>query len=256
MADPILSIRFGGEEIGRIFADELPVELKPSVPIRSGASLEFVDCGGAIHRHDILETDGWCHLSVRLHASRVCQGDGIVSDQPDFDPQALPRGKAAGYRFQPFFHSTVADPPDLRGQGLFARGLHYRGIVTPGNVLLSCECDVCRRSFLTHSFHSGFSDLGYMYSASGAYTLTIPADIPGAPAPRSAPEPVALAELEQRLAAAPDGSRFRYSNPFRCPHCGAAFIDFEAHPGLREQEYYGLYLVGSSLLHLDDEARA
>ena len=71
--------------------------------------------------------------------------------------------------------------------------------------------------------------------------------VPGSPAPLSTPEPNALAALEQSLPLAPDGSSYSYRNPFRCPHCGDPYINFEANPGMRESEYYGNYFEGSQL---------
>jgi hypothetical protein len=120
-------------------------------------------------------------------------------------------------------------------------------MVTPGSIVLSCECDACHRSFLIRSYHAGFSDSGYFYSASGKYTITVSSNLAGAPAALAEPESAALAALEANLPAAPDGSRFAYMNPFRCPHCCAPYITF-ADPGSRSAEYYGNYFVGSDLL--------
>jgi hypothetical protein len=75
--------------------------------------------------------------------------------------------------------------------------------------------------------------------------------IAGAPAALSEPDPIALAALENRLPKAPDGTSFSYLNPFRCPHCGASYIDFRKHPGLRKSEYYGNYFAGVELLRYE-----
>ena len=155
-------------------------------------------------------------------------------------------------RFQPFFISGAKVSNDeMRGRGLFHRGLHFSGNITPGNVILSCECDCCKRSFQIHSFHSGFSNAGYFYSGSGNYTLTLSDRIPGCPAALSKPDPAGLAALEAKLPLAPDSTSYTYTNPFRCPHCFAPYIDFESHPGDRVSEYYGNYFVGSEPLRLE-----
>jgi hypothetical protein len=88
-----------------------------------------------------------------------------------------------------------------------------------------------------------------MYSDSGRNTIVIDDTIPGAPLPLAGPDMTAIAALERQLPRAPDGTSFKYANPFRCPECSASFVDFETHPGQREQEYYGLYLPNSELLH-------
>lgn len=83
-----------------------------------------------------------------------------------------------------------------------------------------------------------------MYSDSGVYTLVIDEHVPGAPPAMGKPDTNALRALEAVLPAAPDGTPFRYINPFRCPHCHQPYIDFRTHPELRENEYYGNYLFG------------
>lgn len=108
---------------------------------------------------------------------------------------------------------------------MFYRGLHYPGLITRGNISLSCICDHCGVSFRLQSFHAGFSNCDYMYSSSGLYTLVY----------REAPAtPIT----------APDGSTFARLNPLRCPHCQAPYIDFERYPSLRNTEYYGHTLFG------------
>lgn len=251
----VLNVLLNGEEIAVIKASDLPCEVTPSRPIRPDALLEFVDGAGTRHAHSLGDLSGWLHLSVRVHKSLVCQSDCIVSNSENLDPTALGSGSAAGIRFQPFFlPGSSGDPNALLGQGLFRRGLHFSGTVTPGSVRLSCECDHCRRTFQIQSFHAGFSNVGYMYSGSGANTLIIDDSVPGAPPALGKPDMKKLAALEAILPPAPDGSRFSYLNPFRCPHCARPYIDFEAHPNLREQEYYGNTIFSVSPIHYEPSA--
>jgi hypothetical protein len=98
--------------------------------------------------------------------------------------------------------------------------------------------------------------VGYFYSGSGKHTLFVGMEVPGCPAPLSEPDAALLAALEAALPPAPDGTPFRYTNPFRCPHCPAAYIDFERHPEYRPKEYYGNYFVGSELIHYEPPAGA
>ncbi|QWT18967.1 hypothetical protein KPL74_14580 [Bacillus sp. NP157] len=248
----LLTVRVNDTDVCTITEGELPCEKTPSVQVAPGSSVSFIDEEGTVHRHDLGQASGWMHLSIRVHESKACQADGVVSDSPMFDREAVTRGEATGIRFQPFFlPGAPMSNADMAGKGLFGRGMHFSGSVTPGYILLSCECDACHRSFLIRSYHAGFSNLGYFYSASGRFTLTVGTMVPGSPAPLAAPEADALAALERALPAAPDGSRFGYLNPFRCPHCRAPYIDFAAHPGLREQEYYGNYFDGSELLRYE-----
>jgi len=247
--ESLLIVKVNGKEICRINATELPCEKTPSVNADAGSAVEFIDCQGVIHKHELGEAAGWYHFSIRVYPNLACQADCVITGSEQFDTQALAQGKANGIRIQPFFISGAKVPnEELHGKGLFSRGLHFNGTVTSSNVVLSCECDRCHQSFQIHSFHVGFSNSGYFYSASGKYTITVGNHVPGCPAALSTPDPSELSALEAALPLAPDGTRFRYANPFRCPHCAAPYIDFEGHPEIRPGEYYGNYFVGSQLL--------
>lgn len=248
-ADTLLSVRVDGVERCSIAVEEIPCERAVSIKVTPGSIVSFVAADGTEHNHDLGQVNGWAHFSIRVHKNRACQSDCVVSNSAQFDPAAFARGDAVGIRLQPFFlPGSTASNSELKGRGLFARGLHFSGTVTRGNTVLSCECDECHRSFLIRSYHSGFSNAGYFYSESGRYTLVVSSAIPGAPAALSEPDPVALAALEDRLPRAPDGTSFSYLNPFRCPHCAAPYIDFRADPNLRKSEYYGNYFAEAELL--------
>lgn len=249
--DAILTVRVDGNTVATIRAGDVPCEVQPHVQIDSGATIAFEDSAGAVHRHDLPVRSGWLHLSVRVHPNFGCQADAVVTALSDHPP-GTPLGDGdTGIRFQPFSLAEAPAAPDLSGRGLFARGLHFGGPVTPGDILLSCECDVCGKAFIARSFHAGFADVAYFYSASGRYTLTVDAALEGAPAPLSEPDPAAVSVLEARLPPAPDGTRFAYHNPFRCPHCNAPYIDFAAQPTQRPGEYYALYFPDTPPIRFD-----
>lgn len=251
-APAVLHVQVNGVELCTFYVDDLPAEKNPSVRLDTDSSVSFIDASGVAHTHSLGQDRGWAHFSIRLHANRGCQADCVISDSPAFDPDALSQGKAIGIRFQPFFLSEAAvSNTTFSGKGLFSRGMHFSGSVTPGSVMLSCECDHCHCSFLIRSYHAGFSESGYFYSASGKYTITVSHRVPGSPAPLSTPQPEALAELERLLPDAPDGSRYGYLNPFRCPHCGDPYINFADNPGMRENEYYGNYFADAALLRYE-----
>ncbi|MBB5866344.1 hypothetical protein [Xanthomonas sp. 3058] len=251
-AAPLLIVRADGQALCSITAQDLPCEMTPSARLAANRTLEFIDATGDIHAHDLGEASGWFHFSIRVHPNLGCQADCVISQSEQRDPDEFAAGKVSGIRFQPFFLPGAAvRNTALAGKGLFSRGLHFSGMVTSGNVILSCECDICRRSFRIRSYHAGFSDAGYFYSASGKYTITVDSHIPGSPAALSEPDAKELAALEAALPLAPDGSAYAYLNPFRCPHCSAPYIDFVANPGLRAGEYYGNYFDGATLLRYE-----
>lgn len=244
-SDILLVMRLNGDEIDQVSADAIPCELTSSRQITPGAIVEFEASNGARHTHSLGELSGWAHFSLRVHAGLACQADCAVTATETYDPQDLMSEKGLGIRFQPFFlPGSKGDPEELRGRGLFRRGLHFSGTVTPGSVRLSCECDECHRSFHIQSFHAGFSNCEYMYSASGKYTLIMDSRVEGAPGALGTPELALIKKLESSLPLAPDGTAFKYLNPFRCPHCSAPYIDFERFPDQRPTEYYGNCLFG------------
>jgi hypothetical protein len=248
----ILEVVVDGKTVAKIGQKDLPCERTPSVWITRDSRLECVPRGGTSIVHHLDHEEGWAHFSVRVGAGLACQIDCVVSQEPKFDPTAIASGRATGIRFQPFLLPGARDSNAIfAGRGLFFRGLHFSGTVTPGTVTLSCVCDECRKSFRVQSFHAGFSGVGYFYSTSGRYTLTVSEHVPGAPPALGKPEAVALAKLELLLPAAPDGTSFSYLNPFRCPHCGSPYIDFTKYPEQREGEYYGNTLMGEQPIRFD-----
>lgn len=241
----LLTVLLNGDEIAQVKDGDQPCELTPARHVLPGAAIEFVDSADRRHVHSLAELAGWAHLSIRVHESLACQADCAVTESEVYDPQELLTGTGSGIRFQPFFlPGSKGDPASLVGQGMFRRGLHFSGTVTPGSVRLSCECDFCARTFHVQSFHAGFGHVGYMYSDSGDFTLIIDENVLGAPPALGKADLDALRTLETVLPQAPDGTAFKYMNPFRCPHCRQPYIDFKAHPELREGEYYGNCLFG------------
>jgi len=254
-AAALLEVLIDGSVVATVRENEVACEREFSVPISRGSAVEFLLDDGQLFRHHFAHEEGWAHFSVRVGGGFACQPDCVVSAAAKYTPELLSSGKATGIRFQPFLLSRAQDSNEkFAGRGLFYRGLHYSGTVTPGYVSLACSCDACHKDFRLKSFHAGFSNLGYFYSGSSAYTLVVNEQTPGAPPALGKPDLTALRDLETRLPRARDGTMFKYMNPLRCPHCAAAYIDFERFPEQRENEYYGNTFMGQSVLRFDDGA--
>ena len=204
-----------------------------------------------IHRYSIetLETNPdlagqFLHSSIRILGNSAVMIDGIISRSHKSCPEWTDDNYEA-VRLQPFFLSNANEKNiQLIGKGLFDRGLHFSGTVTPGTVRCVCICDHCKQSFSLQHFHAGFSEVQYFYSSGSRETLIVPYNAL-ANMPTQLQEyldPSALEEVENRLTASSDG-KFRYFNSFKCPHCLAAFIDFERYPEMRPGEYYGNTLL-------------
>ena len=244
----ILKISANDALIASIEREQVPVSRQWTMRIDGPTAVCFEDQSGAIYRHDVPATSGWLFLSVFVQENLACLASALASPRQTREPDAPLEDDEIGVRFQPFFLSGADDVPDLAGEGLFARGLHFSGTITPSNITLSCRCDSCARSFLARSFHTGWLGETYFYSTSGRFTLVTDIRVGETRVGMSQPDYTSMPELEEALPLAPDGSTFSYPNPFRCPHCAAAYIDFQAHPALRETEYYGLRLMETPLL--------
>src|SRR5664279_4591150 len=119
-------------------------------------------------------TGQYFHSSIRILANSAVMIDGIISKSKKKSPQQTDNDYEA-IRFQPFYLSDKnEDNIALKGRGLFERGLHFSGTITPGGVRNICVCDICNLSFTIQHFHSGFSEIQYFYSTDSKETLTVP----------------------------------------------------------------------------------
>lgn len=100
--------------------------------------------------------------------------DGIISNSEASFPNWTDKDYEA-VRLQPFFLSNANNNNiGLIGKGLFDRGLHFTGTVTPTTVRCVCICDNCKQSFTLQHFHAGFSEVQYFYSTDSKETLVVP----------------------------------------------------------------------------------
>lgn len=244
---PILKVFIDDKEVCSAFANELPVEKNPEIELKGkNHILKLVDIEENEYVHALAWESGFFSFSIRVSEGLTCQSDCLWGNDKNLTTERFQKGEIKGIRFQPFYlPGCEGKPENLIGRGLFYRGFHFSGTITPGNVSLSCICDHCKSNFRIQSFHAGFSNSGYMYSSSGKYTIIIPGYIEGCPPAMGKAEMVKVRKLEGELPLAEDGTSFKYLNPFRCPDCHEAFIDFNRYPTDRENEYYGNYFFGS-----------
>jgi hypothetical protein len=247
----ILTALLGTQEIARITHRQAPVELRPSVPITSD-TLTFIDSRAKAYNYDLSsirrERAKWLHISIRVSDQFTAQMDGLVNDTSSVPEQLRGPNAPMGIRFQPMYlPECPKDPAELMGKGLFFRGLHYPGWVTPGSVSLMCICDYCAKSFRLQSFHAGFGFQLYFYCDMGTHTLVIPDSVIGAPPLTGLVDPEVVSEFDARLPRCERcGGHFKYYNPLRCPHCHQPYIDFDRYPRVRAVEYYGNNLYGDT----------
>lgn len=203
-------------------------------------------------------TGQFFHSSVRLLKNSAVMIDGIISNEPVKFSTWTDKNYEA-IRLQPFFLSDKeTENVKLKGQGLFQRGLHFSGTVTPGGVRAVCICDNCEKSFTVQHFHSGFSEAQYFYSTDSKQTLVVQLhQIKNIPAPLQKDiDTETLKVVEEQLPEPTIGKgKYKYYNPFRCPHCSATYIDFENNKDIRPTEYYGIYLINCEMQRLDDKQK-
>lgn len=251
----VLRVLLDMQELCSFNSSELPTEKQPVAELKSRHHLiHFVDSDGNARSFDLssvfAEGGRFLHMSVRVGPTFAVQSDCIVTGSEDENPQtAYQSGTTIGVRFQPFMlPEYTGDTSEIVGKGLFFRGLHFSGTVTPGNVSVLCLCDYCQKSFRLQSFHAGFADLTYLYCSGGPHTLVASSYIEDAPPVLGKADIKSVARFERRLPECNEcGGSFRYTNSLLCPHCREPFIDFKRHPQEREKEYYGNHLYGGSV---------
>jgi len=187
-------------------------------------------------------TDQFLHSSIRILRNSAVMIDGIISGSKVSCPGWTDKNYEA-IRCLPFFLSNKAEVNEqLIGKGLFERGLHFSGTITPSSVRNICICDGCNYSFSIQHFHAGFSEVQYFYSSDSAETLIVPygaiANLPSQL--QNDIDDSILESIESKLPVPGNGvGAFRFYNSFRCPNCLSAFIDFENNREIRPGEYYG-----------------
>lgn len=187
-------------------------------------------------------TGQFLHASIRILPNSGVMIDGIVSKSNTTHPSWKDDDYEA-IRLQPFFLSNANQYNlQLVGKGLFERGLHFTGTVTPSTVRNICICDNCSESFAIQHFHAGFSEVQYFYSSDSKETLIASYDSIE-DMPRQLQENISndvVGQIEKKLPQPSNhNGSFNYYNSFRCPHCLAPYIDFERHRDIRPKEYYG-----------------
>lgn len=201
-------------------------------------------------------TGQYFHISVRLLENDGVMIDGIISKQKDKHSDWRDSDYEA-IRFQPFFLTTadISTSRRIIGKGVFERGLHYSGTVTPTTVRVICICDNCNKSFTVQHFHGGFSDSQYFYSDDSKQTLIVPYDkIKNLPTQlQKDVDDKIIMEVEAELPQPTKGKgSYRYYNSFCCPHCFNPYIDFQTYKQIRPTEYYGLKYINDKFYSLDE----
>lgn len=155
------------------------------------------------------------HSSIRINSNYSIQIDGYISkDKNNFE------STDEGIRLQPFFLSNKENLNiEMKGKGMFQRGLHYNGYVSSGNIRLICICDDCKKSFSVEFYHAGFSEVQYFYSTNSKETLIVSYNNNLGKIPFQLQTEInekELKELEEKLPFTEDG-KFEYYNSFKCP---------------------------------------
>jgi len=201
-------------------------------------------------------TRQYFHTSIRLLENDGVMIDGIISKQEGKHPAWQDEDYEA-IRLQPFFLSTADHKltQQLVGRGLFERGLHYSGTVTPSTVRIICVCDKCNESFSIQHFHGGLSNSQYFYSDDSKQTLIVHyGEIKNLPTQlQKEIDPTVLDELEGELPKPTKGKgSYRYYNSFCCPHCLCPYIDLRTNKGIRQNEYYGNKYINDKFYAIAD----
>jgi hypothetical protein len=237
-------------------------EINPVLELLSATPEIKVFEDDKLTRDYMIETIEWnpnlkgqfLHTSIRILPNSAVMIDGIISTNKKTFPKWTDDDYEA-IRLQPFYLSDANENNlQLIGKGLFERGLHYSGTVTPFGVRNVCICDSCMKSFTIQHFHAGFSEVQYFYSSDSKETLIVPYSS-FENMSRQLQEEIdisALEKIEEKLPRPSSGEgTFKYYNSFKCPHCFAPFIDFK-NKAIRSKEYYGNTYVNKDSIRFHD----
>lgn len=212
MSDKILSVAFEGREICTFDHGHPHGEHWPSAQAQTAhPELVFADSRGTRRVFDLSfvrdERKDWVHFCIRVSSEYLVQPDLVFGESSEDPEQAFRAGEVSGVRLQPFILPESSKSYDvIEGRGLFQRGFHFVGIVTPGNVSLVCVCAYCDRNFRIQSFHAGMSNVAYFYCSDCTETLVASVDLEDAPPVLEEADPAALKRFEQRLPYAPNAA--------------------------------------------------
>lgn len=253
---PTLRVAYAGRQILEVYPREVPCDKRLIIDLhqeREQSNLEFVNSYDRVLSFDLASVwaDGAkrLYLSIPIGPSFAVQPDCLLSTDFTDPTESFRKCETLGVRMQPFYlPETPGRLSELVGRGLFYRGFHFSGVITPGNVSLLCLCDSCQKTFRLQSFHSGFSSLVYFYCSRGPHTLVVSSFLKDAPPWRGDADKRAVGRFESHLPACQQcGGEFRYMNSLLCPYCLRPYIDFLRHPGDRRVEYYGNHLYGQDV---------
>jgi hypothetical protein len=172
-----LMVELNGKAVVSIERGEQPVERRASIKV-DGPIVELTAREPSTSRRYVVrlaelpevgDEAPYVYLSVRILENHAGMIDCVLKRTPE-EP-AGPGSWDAGVRFLPWFLTGAAQVPDLKGKGLFARGLHFAGTVTPGNIVSACVCDACAAPFILRHLHAGFSKTQYFYCERGQRRL-------------------------------------------------------------------------------------
>lgn len=220
----ILTMLINGQELLKVKKKDLPFQNEIRLKLEKNSDIIFKDSLGNRSKYTNFHISGDAIFTIALHNNFACQVDCIVSKDTKTSEFNLSDTGVQGIRFQPFYIPQNKDMfnKSWEGLGLYARGLHYQGMMTPKNVFLCAKCHECRENFLFDSIHTGIIESQYMYSASGKYTLL-----------HSARKDIS----NSAIPLAPDDSDFKELNSFRCPHCSSEYIKFNSLEEKKSEHY-------------------
>lgn len=141
---PVLRLLLGSDEVCSVVASDLPADKQPTVELRRrDLELAFVDSRGHKRSFSMAsafdEGARFLHMSIRVSSTYAVQSDAILTETRNEDPRETFNRGSKGLRFQPFFlPESPSNAAVLVGRGLFYRGLHFAGTVSPGNLSLMC----------------------------------------------------------------------------------------------------------------------
>lgn len=186
-------------------------------------------------------------ICIRAHFLRdvpvaVLQIDGFVSENKETEKMT---NDNVGYRFEGHYltHGDALAQrrfENINGLDLYDKGLRYPGYSTPSCVRLIGVCQVCGKSITFRSGNIYLTSDEPVYSDDGLSVCSI-----------SSYETANPDFNKEEWMYQKSGKTYRYYNPFRCPHCGAPYIDYQKHPEMKSFGIAACYFLDNTVEKID-----
>ena len=227
-------------------------EKTPSINIVEKNSVALTYVLDNLPDEDYSEKFLYFHGYIRYYGEiPVLMGEGIIIENDwEAHPDMFNDFEKTIYRFENYYLGASFDESikneymKMRGADLEGKGLRLAGFLTPSNVRCVGICKDCGKTFVFNTKNYNLNHAEPVYSDDGLNTAKLSQKV--------------VDKMNWSITLG--GITYRYYNSFRCPHCGAPYIDYENNHEMKKFGNLGCLHLGkgdreiAALSELSNEA--